>query len=63
METTDRKWLKLSEAANYLNVSRSTLLAWANRGIVTRHRLQGITRYDRAELDALLTNGAAGRAG
>lgn len=57
MEDTYR-WLRRQTAADYLDITVSTLDRWADQGKITKHRLEldGImsTRYDKLELDRLV---------
>ena len=55
MET---EWLTAAEAAEYLKVSRRSIVKWARRGHIPAHRLSGgrhTWRFLRSELDAMLT--------
>ncbi|PKO84719.1 MAG: hypothetical protein CVU17_00590 [Betaproteobacteria bacterium HGW-Betaproteobacteria-11] len=52
----DRKLLTITEAAEYLNVSKSSLRRWSNEGVLTSFRvgMRGERRFDINELDAFL---------
>lgn len=52
----DRRWLNQSAAADYLDVNPRTLRYWTAAGRIPAYRIKGsrLTRYDVADLDALL---------
>jgi diguanylate cyclase (GGDEF)-like protein/excisionase family DNA binding protein len=57
--TTDRRWLRLGSAAELLGVSVNTLRRWSDAGKVACYRSAGgHRRYRRADIDALLRDGA-----
>lgn len=54
--TAPIEYLTLNEAAALLKVSRKTLYAWQNKGIIKTYKLAGyLVRVSRAELDAIIT--------
>lgn len=59
MPTTipDRRWLSQQEAAEYLGVTDRSLRNYVARGDLRRHRVRGsrLIRFDRSDLDGLLT--------
>ena len=61
---TDRRWLRLSPAAELLGVSINTLRRWSDAGKVTCYRSAGgHRRFRRVDIEALLREGAGGAAG
>lgn len=50
----ERKFLTRKEAAEFLSVSTVTLNNWAKKGIVKRHRIGNLVRYDISELEQAL---------
>jgi len=61
---TDRRWLRLSPAAQLLGVSINTLRRWSDAGKVACYRSAGgHRRFRRVDIEALLREGAGGAAG
>lgn len=58
-------FLRISEAAEYLGVSPNTLRNWVNAGKVQaiRHPVNGYRLFKREDLDALLKQATAVKAG
>ena len=54
VETAKRVWLSSSEAADYLRISRKSLLNMASNGEVPYYKLQRRNRYLQSDLDGLL---------
>jgi len=54
------EWLTPSQAAAYLQVTRQTIYRWCDEGRLPFHELQsgGGRRFNREDLDALLTPGS-----
>ena len=46
----------VSEAADYLGISKSTLYNWRYQGKVPYHKLYGLLRFDLSELSQLVTS-------
>ena len=60
---TDRRWLRLSPAAELLGVSTNTLRRWSDAGKVACYRSAGgHRRFRRVDIEALLREGAGGAA-
>ena len=58
---TDRRWLRLSPAAELLGVSTNTLRRWSDAGKVACYRSAGgHRRFRRVDIEALLREGAGG---
>jgi excisionase family DNA binding protein len=52
--TSEREWLTVAEAAEYLRVSRDTIYRWAKRGKLVLYKVGGTaTRVRKSDLDAL----------
>lgn len=52
--TTEREWLTVREAADYLRVSRDTIYRWAKQGKLVLYKVGGTaTRVRKSDLDAL----------
>lgn len=52
--TSDREWLTVAEAAEYLRVSRDTIYRWAKQGKLQLYKVGGkATRLRKTDLDAL----------
>lgn len=52
--TSEREWLTVSEAADYLRVSRDTIYRWAKQGKLVLYKVGGTaTRVRRSDLEAL----------
>ncbi len=49
----DLRWLRYSEAARILNVSRQTVSAWLYRGDLEGFKLDGVVRVDRLSIERL----------
>jgi excisionase family DNA binding protein len=45
------RWLTRKEAAKYIPASPSSIDRWAQQGRLTKHRIGGVVRYDRNEID------------
>ena len=59
--SSDRRWLRLGSAAELLGVSENTLRRWSDAGKLVCYRSAGgHRRYRRADVEALLRDGAAG---
>jgi len=50
-------WLKASEVAALLNVTPSTCYKWARSGSVLTTRVNGVVRFDRASVLAMIEKG------
>ena len=51
---SEREWLTVAEAAEYLRVSRDTIYRWAKQGKLVLYKVGGTaTRVRRRDLDAL----------
>ncbi len=52
--TSEREWLTVAEAADYLRVSRDTIYRWAKQGKLVLYKVGGTaTRVRKSDLDAL----------
>ena len=61
---TERRWLRLSPAAELLGVSINTLRRWSDAGKIACYRSAGgHRRFRRVDIEALLRDGAVGAAG
>lgn len=49
----DKKYMKPKEAAEYMGVARSTIYNWEKKGLIKMHRIEGISRIKKADLDKL----------
>jgi excisionase family DNA binding protein len=59
--SNDRRWLRLGPAAELLGVSENTLRRWSDAGKLVCYRSAGgHRRYRRADVEAVLRDGAAG---
>jgi len=45
------EWLTIKEACAYLKITKPTLWALSNKGILEKHYLGDLPRYKRSELD------------
>lgn len=53
--TSEREWLTVAEAADYLRVSRATIYRWAKQGKLPLYKVGGTaTRVRKSDLDALV---------
>lgn len=52
------RWLSAPSAAKYLDCSERTIERLAAGGIITRHKVGGLTRFDARQIDALVLSGA-----
>lgn len=50
------KWLKLKEAAEHLEMGRSTIYKLANEGGIPAHKAGRVWRLDQEELDQWMKN-------
>lgn len=50
------EFLTIPETAQLLQVSRTTVHAWINKGILTAHKIGNQTRLKRHEVEAALTS-------
>ena len=52
--TSEREWLTVAEAADYLRVSRDTIYRWAKQGKLPLYKVGGTaTRIRKSDLDTL----------
>ncbi len=49
----DKQWLSPQEAADYLSVSRQTIYRWARTNKIKFHKVGGVTRVKKEDLDKL----------
>ncbi len=56
MPTSDRDWLNVKEAAEYLNISRVAIYSLMERGLLPYTEIEGIRgrRIQKEDLDALV---------
>jgi excisionase family DNA binding protein len=54
-ETRDR-WLTREEAATYLRLNQATITRYVKRGILTPCQIGGTIRFDREQIDQILTD-------
>ncbi len=47
------RWMNMQEICEYLKISPATVYRWREKGIIQALSIQGITRYDREEVDKL----------
>ena len=48
------RWYSVSEAAQYLGVSRPTIFRWMKEGLLSFYKVGGSTRFSRQGLDAVI---------
>ena len=60
--TEPTRWLTRKEAATYLRVGQSTLTRLIAEGIVTRYQIGGMPRFDREQIDQILTDSKGAKA-
>jgi excisionase family DNA binding protein len=53
-QTQVSPWLTTKEAQVYLNVGRTTLYKWAQKGIIKVYKIGSFNRFKRSELDEAL---------
>ncbi len=49
----------IKQVASTLNVDRVTLYNWEKRGYLTPHRVGGLVRYSKSDIDAIITKRGA----
>lgn len=59
MTNPEPRWANLEETAEHMRLHRRTVQRLAAAGTITAHRLDGTTRYDLREVDAVLSAGIA----
>jgi hypothetical protein len=52
--TTEKRWLRIREAAKYLDRTEGAVRNLLYRGYLTKHRFQGIVYLDRVQIDRML---------
>ena len=55
-ESNEKRYLKVQEAPEYLNISEDTFTKWRKAGLVTPIVIEGVKRFDRYDLDAVMAN-------
>lgn len=55
----ERRWLSAATAAAYLDCSLRTIERLAASGVITRHKVGGLTRFDARQIDSLVLSGAS----
>ncbi len=49
----------IKQVTTTLNVDRTTLYNWEKRGYLTPHRVGGLLRYSKSDIDAIITKRGA----
>ncbi|MFI3306117.1 MAG: helix-turn-helix domain-containing protein [Rikenellaceae bacterium] len=49
----------IKQVATTLSVDRTTLYNWEKRGYLTPHRVGGLVRYSKSDIDAIITKRGA----
>ena len=55
----ESKWMTIMEIAEYLKVSRETILNWINKKNMPAHKAGRLWRFDASEVDAWIKTGGA----
>lgn len=56
---SESKWMTIVEIAEYLKVSRETILNWINKKNMPAHKAGKLWRFDMNEVDAWIKTGGA----
>lgn len=54
----ERRWLSAATAATYLDCSTRTIERLRVAGVITGHKVGGLTRFDARQIDSLVLSGA-----
>ncbi len=49
-----RRWLTVTQAEDYVSMSRKTVMSWINTGLIYAHKTTGTWLIDRESIDAWL---------
>ena len=56
----ENKWLSVDDIADYLGVKRDTIYKWIERKTMPAHKVGGLWKFKRDEVDACVVAGKAG---
>lgn len=56
---SESKWMTIMEIAEYLKVSRETILNWINKKNMPAHKAGKLWRFDMNEVDEWIKTGGA----